>query len=50
MDFFLNFTSPTSQENLKIKELSFKQLRALNKFLHNKNNSAICECFEEILN
>lgn len=50
MDFFLNFTSPTSQENLKIKELSFKQLRALNKFLHNKDNSAICQCFEKILN
>lgn len=49
MDFYLNFTPINSTESLKVKELSFKQLKILNKFLHNKNNNAISNCFEAIL-
>jgi len=49
MEFYLNFTVPSTSQSLKIKELSFKQLRVLNKFLHNKNNTAINHCLERIL-
>jgi hypothetical protein len=49
MDFYLNLTLPNIAESLKIRELSFKQLRILNKFLHNKNNAAINFYLEKIL-
>jgi hypothetical protein len=49
MEFYLNFTAPSTSQSLKIKELSFKQLRVLNKFLHNKNNISINNCLEKIL-
>jgi hypothetical protein len=49
MEFYLNFTVPSTSQSLKIKELSFKQLRGLNKFLHNKNNVSINHCLEKIL-
>lgn len=49
MSFYLNFHSPTLDKDLRIKELTFKQYRVLNKFLLNNNNFHISEYFEEIV-
>jgi hypothetical protein len=49
MDFFLNYTSQITGEKLFIKELTFKQYKTLNKFLHNKNDYSINTYFEDIL-
>jgi hypothetical protein len=49
MSFYLNFHSPTLDKDLKVKELTFKQYRVLNKFLLNNNNFHISEYFEEIV-
>jgi hypothetical protein len=49
MDFFLNYTSQITGEKLFIKELTFKQYKTLNKFLHNKNDHSINTYFEDIL-
>lgn len=50
MEFYLNFTLPSSTFKAKIKELSFKQLRSLNKFISNKDEISISSAFETILN
>jgi hypothetical protein len=49
MSFYLNYTPPTLNKNLKLKELSFLQYRTLNKFIINNNNSHICDYFDSIL-
>jgi hypothetical protein len=49
MDFFLSYTTIISKKKLFIKELTFKQLKVLNKFIQNKDEEAINICFESIL-
>lgn len=49
MDFFLSYTTILSKKKVFIKELTFKQLRVLNKFIQNKDDEAINLCFENIL-
>jgi hypothetical protein len=49
MNFFLTYTSNITQNKFFIRELSFKQFKTLNKFLHNKNDETINSCFEQIL-
>jgi hypothetical protein len=49
MDFFLSYTTIISKKKLFIKELTFKQLKVLNKFIQNKDEEAINICFENVL-
>lgn len=49
MNFYINFTIPSSLKSVKLQEISFKKFKTLNKFLINKNNEHINEYFEEIL-
>jgi len=49
MDFFLSYTTIISKKKLFIKELTFKQLKVLNKFIQNKDEEAINICFESVL-
>jgi hypothetical protein len=49
MDFFLSYTTIISKKKLFIKELTFKQLKVLNKFIQNKDEEVINICFESIL-
>jgi len=41
MAFYLNFEPPTLKKSLKIKELSFKQFRELNKYILTDNNAFV---------
>lgn len=41
MSFYLNFEPPTLKTSLKIKELSFKQFRELNKYILTNNNTFV---------
>jgi len=47
--FYIDFYSPTLQKNLKVKELTFKQYRDLNKFIINNNNFFIADYFDTII-
>lgn len=49
MQFYLNYTSNFSKKSFSLKELSFKQLKTLNKFIQNKNDNSIIKAFENIL-
>jgi len=49
MAFYLNYDSPTQQRSFKIKELSLRQFRELNKYILNNNNSYIESYIDEIL-
>jgi len=49
MDFFLSYTTLLSKQKVFIKELTFKQLRTINKFIQNKDDEAINLCFENVL-
>jgi len=49
MQFYLNYTSNFSKKSFLLKELSFKQLKTLNKFIQNKNDTSIIQAFENIL-
>lgn len=49
MSFYLNFEPPTLKTSLKIKELSFKQFRDLNKYILSDKNEFIEYYFNNIL-
>jgi hypothetical protein len=49
MHFFLNYTPSSTDKRFHLKELTFKQLRVLNKFLKNKDDNSIDLFFENIL-
>jgi hypothetical protein len=49
MPFFINFKIPTLDTEVKLKEVSFKTFKTINKFLINQNNNHINEFFDEIL-
>jgi len=49
MAFYLNFETPTLKIPLKIKELSFKQFRELNKYILSNNNEFIEGCLNTII-
>jgi len=47
--FYVNFYSPSLKRDLKVKELTFKQYKIVNKFLLNNNNFHIAEYFDNIV-
>lgn len=49
MSFYLNYESPTLGKSFKLKELTFKQFRELNKYILNNNNLLIESFFNSIL-
>jgi len=49
MLFFINFRVPTLDIEVKLKEVSFKTFKTINKFLINQNNGHINEFFDAIL-
>jgi len=50
MSFYLNYESPLLKSSFKLKELTFKQFRELNKFILSNNNLFIEGFFDTILN
>jgi len=49
MAFYLNYESPLLKSSFKLKELTFRQFRELNKFILNNNNLFIEDFFDSIL-
>jgi len=49
MSFYINFKVPTGNKEVKLKEVTFKTFKTINKFLINQNNVHIAEFFDEIL-
>jgi len=49
MSFYINFTIPSTKTSVRLKEITFKDYKLINKFLVNKNNTHINECFDRIL-
>jgi hypothetical protein len=49
MAFYLNFESPTQKRSFKIKEMSLRQFKELNKYILNNNNIFIEKYLDEIL-
>lgn len=49
MAFYLNFDSPSQKRSFKIKEMSLRQFKELNKYILNNNNLYIEKYFDEIL-
>lgn len=49
MSFYLNFDSPTQKRPFKIREISLKQFRELNKYILNNNNLYIEKYIDDIL-
>jgi len=47
--FYFNFIIPSLGSSVKVKELTFKQYKTLNKFLLNNNNFHIAEYFDVIV-
>lgn len=49
MSFYLNYDSPTQKRSFKIKEMTLRQFRELNKYILNNNNLFIEKYLDEIL-
>jgi len=49
MSFYVNFTVPSLEQQVKLQEVDLKTFKTINKFLINKNNTHINEYFNETL-